>query len=359
MTIEKFPLNYRGKYIQGYRCGSGSDVIVLLHGSGVYNAMLSWKEVMLRLGKKATVYALDLPGYGNSDPLDELPEEGFYPYYHHCLEAVLDQMKLERFVLVGLSMGGAVAIRYALEHPERVCGLVPVSSWGLSEKVPSHLLGSWFVNRTNFVTKLCHSLSKSETMTKMYIQTVHFGRKSSITPEIIKEVMDEMKKESTITSIRLFQKSSITPKAAIPYFGEELSKLKMPVLLIHGKRDPIIPRINAEKATRIISNGRLNVMLSCRHWCCKEQPEMFYQILWAFVKRDCLFSYKNQLPKTEISAEKATDIPQTSSEIVENPLHTQLRKRYEKRRRAATVQRLRSGNKNSKPSRARKALYKK
>ncbi len=357
MTIEKFPLNYRGKYIQGYRCGSGSDVVVLLHGSGIYNAMLSWKDVMLRLGKKATVYTLDLPGYGNSDPLDELPEEGFYPYYHHCLEAVVDQMKLERFVLVGLSMGGAIAIRYALEHPERVCGLVPVSSWGISEKVPSHAFGNWFINRTNFMNKFCRSLAKSPSLTKMYLQSIHFGRKSSITSEIIDEVMGEMKKDSTVNAARLFQKSSITPKATIPYFGEELSKLKMPVLLIHGKRDPIIPRTNAEKATRIISNGRINVMLSCRHWCCKEQPEMFYQILWAFVKRDCLFSYKNQLPKTEASLDDNIKIPQNSSEYVENQLHVQLKKRCEKRRRAATVNRLRYGSRTAKKSMARKALY--
>ena len=126
MNIERIPLSYRGKTIMTYRCGTGNDVVVLLHGSGCDHALLSWDGVLERLGKRTRVYAIDLPGYGESDPLEEIPEEGFYPYYHHCLEAIVDQLKLDRFVLVGLSMGGAISIRYALAHPEQVCGLVPV-----------------------------------------------------------------------------------------------------------------------------------------------------------------------------------------------------------------------------------------
>ena len=72
MNIEKIPLSYRGKYIQGYRCGRGTDAILLLHGSGVDNALLSWKEVMERLGKRTVVYAVDLPGYGYAKANEEV-----------------------------------------------------------------------------------------------------------------------------------------------------------------------------------------------------------------------------------------------------------------------------------------------
>lgn len=356
MTIEQIPLSYRGKYIQSYRCGRGSDVIVLLHGAGVDHALLSWEGVMERLSKRATVYAIDLPGYGKSDALEAIPEEGFYPYYHHCLEALIDQLKLDRFVLVGLSMGGAIAIRYALEHPEQVCGLVPVDSWGLSEKISIHGLSNWLIHRSGWVRKFCEKMAQSPSMIRWYIQSVLFGRKNTCTPELVDEIQALLQKDSALDSIEFYQKSSISPKGAIPYFGEELSKLKMPVLLIHGKKDPLVPRSHAERACRIISNSRLHILPSCRHWCCKEQPELFYQALWAFVKRDCLFSYKNMLPHIPASPAQGHNSPQTSDETVENPLRQNLKIRWEKQRKARTKLRLTASSTLTQKARRKQAV---
>lgn len=355
MNIESIPLSYRGKHIQAYRCGRGNDTILLLHGAGVDHAMMTWKEVMEKLGKRTTVYAIDLPGYGQSDPMETIPEEGLYPYFHHALEAVVDQLKLNRFVLVGLSMGGAIAIRYALEHPEQVCGLVPVDSWGLSEKAPIHGLTHWVTQRTNWVRKVCEKMAQSPLMIRTMIQSSLFGRKNTTTAELVAEIQQLLQKESALNAMEIFQKSSLTPKGAIPYFGEELSRLKMPVLLIHGKKDPIVPRSHAEKASRIIANSRLHILPSCKHWCCKEQPEIFYQALWAFVKRDCLFSYKNMLPNLA-SAPKAEEIPQIYAETVENPLRQNLKTRWEKRRKARTKLRLSSNSELVRKARRKQAV---
>ncbi len=345
MSIETLALYYRGKQIQAYRCGRGSDVILFLNGSGVLGSLSSFGEVMNRLSKKTCVYAIDLPGYGASEAADDL-EEGIYPYFHRCLEAIVEQLKLERFVLVGLSMGGAVAIRYALEHPEQVCGLVPVSSWGLSEKSPSHYYNSWIIQKSGWVRKFFRKIGTSPSMAKWYCQSILFGRKSSVTSEIVDEVMAQFQKDAVLDGEERFLRNSVTSKGIIPAFGEELSRLKMPVLLIHGKRDPLIPRSQVEKASRIMGNSRLHIMLSCRHWCCKEQPELFYQALWAFVKRDCLFSYKNMLPKSApTTVEKGEVLPQNSPEVVENQLHVQVKNRWEKRRRAATKAKLLGQNK--------------
>lgn len=356
MNIELIPLSYRGKYIQGYRCGRGSDVIVLLHGAGVDHALLSWEGVMERLSKRTAVYAIDLPGYGKSDGLEAIPEEGFYPYYHHCLEAVIDQLKLERFVLVGLSMGGAIAIRYALEHPEQVCGLVPVSSWGLSEKIIAHGFSNWMIHRSGWVRSLCMKMARSPAITRMYVQSLLFGRKNTCTADLVEELQTLLQKDSALDSIEFYQKSSISSQGAIPYFGEELSKLKMPVLLIHGKKDPLVPRSHAERACRIIPNSRLHLLPSCRHWCCREQPELFYQALWAFVKRDCLFSYKNMLPHTPVESKREETSPQTAHETVENPLRQNLKARWEKQRKARTRLRLTSNSSLSQKARRRQAV---
>lgn len=343
MNLNEIPLSYRGKYIQGYRCGSGSDVILLLHGAGADNALLSWSAVMERLSKRATVYAVDLPGYGKSESMESIPEEGFYPYFHHCLEAIVDQLKLNRFVLVGYSMGGAIAIRYALEHPEQVCGLVPVSSWGLSEKFGLQGLSYWCVQHGNWSRNLYEKLAKSPSLLRFYSQTFLFGRSNSCSPELLEQLQTLMQQETTQNALDFYWKSSITSKGTIPFFAEELSKLKMPILLICGKRDPLLPRSHVERASRIITNSRIHVLPSCRHWCCKEQPELLYQALWAFVKRDCLFSYNNMLPPQPSAS---VTIPSPTADIApeetvkENPLRSKLRARWEQQRKARTKLRL-------------------
>ena len=198
------------------------------------------------------------------------------------------------------------------------------------------MAGDW----DSFLRSTCSKLSQSPAMMKFYVQNILFGRKNTCSPELVEELQALLKKESVLDSFEFFQRSSITPKGAIPYFGLELSKLKMPVLLVQGKRDPLVPRSHAERASRIITNSRLHIMPSCKHWCCKEQPELFYQALWAFVKRDCLFSYKNMLPN---SPQPAVQTAENSAETVEssvNPLHQNLKARWEKRRRKATVKRL-------------------
>lgn len=340
MKIDTLPLSYRGKTILAYRCGQGSDVILLLHGAGLDNAKLSFEGLMERLGKRARVYALDLPGYGGSDPLGPLPEEGLYPYYHHCVEAAVDQLRLRRFALVGSSMGGAIAIRYALAHPEQVCGLVPIGSWGLSEKAPSHSLVYWLSQRQGWLEKNFRRLSQSPGLLRLLLQSVLLGRKTAITPELLQELQNLAGEEKAVEAFAAFVKSSLSPRGCIPAFGEELAKLRMPVLLIHGKRDPLVPRANAQRAQRIMGNSRLHVLPSCRHWCVREQPEPIVQAIWAFLKRDCLFSYSNQLPQGQpaLGLEVESPSPETAQ------LRTALRQRVEKQRLSALGQKIQRKN---------------
>ena len=91
-----------------------------MHGFG--SSTYTWRKSVDALAPRYRVYALDLKGFG----LTAKPKDGRYhmdAYTRHLL-GFLDAMKLERPVLVGHSLGGAVVARLALLHPERVGGLV-------------------------------------------------------------------------------------------------------------------------------------------------------------------------------------------------------------------------------------------
>lgn len=107
-----------GLRLRAVRAGAGPAVI-LLHGYG--ESLLAWESVFDRLTRQADIVALDLPGFG----LSSKPATG---YATDSLAAdvlgAMDALRLERAVLVGHSLGGAVAAAAALAAPERVPGLV-------------------------------------------------------------------------------------------------------------------------------------------------------------------------------------------------------------------------------------------
>ncbi len=120
-------LEIGGSWLAVTRSGQGPAIVCLhaiAHGARDY---LKFAE---RLGHRFTVYALDFPGHGQS------PFDGVAPtpqHYAALLAGAVDALGLKRFGLIGCSIGGATAIRYAVDHPERVAALALCNSGGLQK----------------------------------------------------------------------------------------------------------------------------------------------------------------------------------------------------------------------------------
>jgi pimeloyl-ACP methyl ester carboxylesterase len=98
--------------------GSGTP-LVLLHGIG--SAARSWKQQLTGLSQRLRVIAWDAPGYGGSTPL--APAVPSADDYANALQQFVDALDLERFHLVGHSLGCIMAARYAKMHPQRLSSL--------------------------------------------------------------------------------------------------------------------------------------------------------------------------------------------------------------------------------------------
>ncbi len=111
--------------------GRGGVPVVLVHSAAGSSAQWSHQLVHLRRTRRAI--ALDLRGHGNSEP----PKSGDFAFTAMAgdIGAVADTLKLERFVLVGHSMGGGVAVVYAGQYPNRVAGLVLVDPIGDGKQI--------------------------------------------------------------------------------------------------------------------------------------------------------------------------------------------------------------------------------
>lgn len=131
---ESFEIAIDSALIRGEAAGFGVPV-VFLH-AGVADRRM-WAEQVRALSTESYhVVAYDRRGFGQTETADE-------PFTHVVdLEAVLDRLGLNAVVLVGCSMGGALAIDFALEHPGRVLALVLVSTWvsGAQPDMPEDVL---------------------------------------------------------------------------------------------------------------------------------------------------------------------------------------------------------------------------
>lgn len=252
--------------------------MVLLHGAGCDSALLSWREVIAALEPDFTVYAPDLLGYGGSDHPKVLVGEAFYPTHIDAIHQMAQQLGLARFAIAGLSMGGAIAIGYALQYPTSISALIPVDSWGLQCKLPFHRLCWWFIHRTDFTLLQYKWLAKSPLLARWSIAYSLIGNRSLITPELVDEVLAACQGDRAGQSMLDYQRSSCLKKGAYPYYGDALAVLPMPVIFVTGERDPLVPLKEVQRAARM-SKRRCVVLKSCKHWSVKENSTEFAIIL--------------------------------------------------------------------------------
>ena len=113
--------------------GSGGLPVIFVHSLAGNTS--HWSAQLEHLRKKRRALALDIRGHGNS----EFPKDGDFAIESLAsdIDVVADELGLKRFVLVGHSSGGTVAIAYAGSHPEKVAGLLLADPSGDARKVPA------------------------------------------------------------------------------------------------------------------------------------------------------------------------------------------------------------------------------
>jgi pimeloyl-ACP methyl ester carboxylesterase len=130
VNFEEHHIDVGGLPTRYPRAGTTGPPLVLLHGAG--DNALDWQWVMPTLARTRRVYAVDLPGSGDSVK----PDVDYSPaFIIQFLSAFLDALEVERAAVVGNSLGGLVGLRLALSEPSRVSALGLVSSAGLGREV--------------------------------------------------------------------------------------------------------------------------------------------------------------------------------------------------------------------------------
>jgi pimeloyl-ACP methyl ester carboxylesterase len=256
-----------------FRHGGDGPPLVFLHGIGLDAADVSWRHALPSLAEDFSVYGLDLPGHGESDGID-----GTYTtqYYVDVLDAFLEAQGLRGAGLVGISMGGAVALGHALDggSPEQ---LVLVDSYGLGADAYWRQAASAAL-RVPFANNFLRGTVSSRAGVRANLEGV-LG--TSVPEALVEDVHDTVSSRS-MRALRSWQRHEFRHDGLRTDYRSQLEELATPTLLIHGENDPLFPVSWSRDASARLPNGTLQVFDGCGHWVPRERPEQFNRALRTF-----------------------------------------------------------------------------
>jgi len=243
-----------------YLTGGQGDPLIVIHGGST--GARAWRENMEELSQRYTVYVPDLPGFGHSQPLDG---DYYIPELVDFVDKFSCTLGLKSFHLMGHSLGGGVALSYALKFPDKVTKLVLVSSLCLGREI-----ALWVRFLSNFV--LCRALGKAMMAVLGGIRWV--AGKLFATVELVIPLSK--------FSFSLGRKIT-TLQEQTTVLLNQLSEIMVPTLVVWGAKDPILPVKQAYAAAQLIPDCQVKVFEDSGHSVYRDRIREFSQTLTKFL----------------------------------------------------------------------------
>ncbi|QBD79867.1 alpha/beta hydrolase [Ktedonosporobacter rubrisoli] len=259
-----------------YMAGSQGPPVVLLHGGGPDNALISWSRLLPVLAGSFRVYAPDWPKQGQSHPYHGKATQ---QELERCLASLLDTWEVSRAALVGLSMGGSVALGFALKHQERVTRLILAAPGGLQERVARQKL-SYLALRMPLLPLLGRYLTRSRGFIRSYLRHV-FKTEVLDLDAIVEAVQAEFRAKGSMFDDWLLDET--TWQGNRTYHMPHLPRLSSTTLLLQGTADDMVSPELVLQAASLIPQAELCLLEGCGHWSHRERPEAFNAAVLRFL----------------------------------------------------------------------------
>ena len=262
----------------GYYLAGRGPALLLLHGIG--SSSLTWKRVIEMLAQRYTVLAPDLLGHGTSERL-----RGDYSLGAHAsgVRDLMVKLGIDRATVCGHSLGGGVAMVFAYQFPERCERLVLVASGGLGPEV-SPLLRLLSLPGSDLVVPIGTFPGLTRAASRFGGALGRLGIQLSPRAEELWQCYASL---DTQEARRAFLS---TLREVIDFQGQRVSAVdrlylasQVPVLIVWGTRDEIIPVAHARHAHREMPGSRLEIFDGVGHFPHAEQPARFVRLLDEFV----------------------------------------------------------------------------
>jgi len=254
---------------QGQRNG---PALVLLHGS---NASLhTWEPWVAQIGDQFRMISIDLPSHGltGAVPENDYSQEAMAKFVGEFTTA----LGVDHFALAGNSMGGGVAARFALMHPERLTHLILVDAGGMPSKTPRDPgLGFRLARMPVLQYALLYVSPRSlfeDGLKKA------FADDALVTPAMVDRYWELNRRAGTrAATLKRFQ------TVQDDFIEQNVAKITTPTLILWGDLDTLVPRDAGEAYNAAIKGSKLIVYKNVGHVPMEEVPEQSARAVRAFL----------------------------------------------------------------------------
>ena len=281
-----------GGPISVYEAGDAEKpAVVLLHGAMYDEARFIWDQLFPFLTEDFHVFAVDAPRHGKSRPWEGAMNQA---KLLEILDGAFNALQLDRFSLVGLSMGGGLAIGYAAQHPQRVQSMVLLEPGGLGEKLDAQFF-TWLYIKTPGMLRFLNKnyVKKDRVAVQKLLNTIYVdGSKPTDPDRLVSILMDEIKgkfdcRENDMDDWQL--DGVIGPFRLYWNLLDQIPKICCPTLWLRGAKSTLVKQSEMERAVQLASESgqpaELRVIPHAGHILPLEQPEFVNPMVRNFLSQ--------------------------------------------------------------------------
>jgi 4,5:9,10-diseco-3-hydroxy-5,9,17-trioxoandrosta-1(10),2-diene-4-oate hydrolase len=278
-----------GMRLHYHEAGPGDDgaaagdrlPVVLLHGGGPgASAWSNFGRTLPVFASRFRTLLVDQPGFGQSD---RPPVTGnYFTFAADALAGLLKTLGIERVHLLGNSLGGGTAVRFALNYPDRAGRLVLMAPGGLSLNVFSPDPTEGIKRLSRFAAPPGPTREKMAAFIRIMVHDQRL-----VTDELIDERFAAASDPAALAAMASLGASFFDPGTAEDgLLWREAHRLRNHVLLVWGREDRINPLDGALVALKLIRRAQLHVFGGCGHWAQLEKFDEFNRLAMSFLEGD-------------------------------------------------------------------------
>ena len=255
-----------------YDQGEGIPLL-MLHGSGSgTSAAVTWWQNMPHLSQNYRTIAFDSIGYGETMTAAD-STYGIKQWGDHTLR-LMDALNIEKAWLIGSSLGGWTALQLALDHPERICGVVSIGTGGAKKtnkpksvtgNKPKSALSAAHI-RQDLQKNICNDDLVCDTLVNLRYQAALKEQAGGLRPNL------------------LAARDRDRDQFALDF--DALAKLTLPVLLIHGMNDKVVPLSRSLELLNVMPTADAHFYSQAGHWPHIGKADEFNALVSSYIKHN-------------------------------------------------------------------------
>ncbi|MDP6969869.1 MAG: alpha/beta hydrolase [Gammaproteobacteria bacterium] len=247
----------------GLRIAGQGEPLILLHGVGMQSA--AWEPQLQALQQDYKVYAIDMPGHGQSTTL---PTAARLPEYIAWLDAVMDSLQLNQVNLAGHSMGALIASGYAVTYPHRIKRVALINS--VFNRTP---------DARQAVTARAAAIRQGEiNITGPLARWFHNTPDQETARHKVAQWLQSVNPQGYATAYTAFAEGD-------GIYSKDFQHITCPLLAITGSDDPNSTPAMSQAIARQVSNGEAVIINGHRHMINITAPERVNAELTRWLQR--------------------------------------------------------------------------